>query len=309
MSEDTIQSLALELAASRVAAEPEQTEKEPEGQAEQAPTEEPEQVEDQSEEVESTEEFIEFAADGATHKATLDELKKLAAGGLNYTRKMQELPERAKAEAEKIVQERTKALESERASLLEKIATAESFYNQPFVTDAQLDQLIQDGDTETYLKVTRQEEQRKRILATLQADRQKVLDAKAKEEQEQFKQAAINHTQQLFEKMPELKDPAAQTKLAAYLKSNGLSEQEISNFIDHRGLIIAEKARRFDELSGGKLEPVRKDPPKVIKKVGATINKQTYTQRDLEESKARFEKSGDLRDAANLLLKMRQTGV
>lgn len=308
---DTLQSLAQELVASRIEAEPAQeTKEQPIEQAPEASIEEHEQGEDQSEEeVESPEDLIEFAADGGTHKAKLDEIKRLAAAGLNYTRKMQELPERAKIEADKIVQERTKSLEVDRTRTLEACDLVEGFYGKPFVTAEQLDQLIQDGDTETYLKLSRQEEKRKEILSTAKAERQKIIDKKAAEEKEQLHQSAINHTQQLFEKMPELKDQAAQNKLASYLKSSGLSDQEIASFIDHRGLIIAEKARRFDELSGGKIEPVRKDPPKVIKKVGATVNRQTYTQKDIEDSRSKFEKSGNLRDAANLLLKMRPTGV
>lgn len=302
-SNEDIQRLAQELVANRIATEPKAEEP-----VEQAPASTEEQVdEDQSKEVETSEEeqYIDYMANGLPRKAPYKKAQELLAGEFNYTKRMQELPELVKVETNKAIEERTREIVANRNRLLESCDMVENFYGKPFVTDTHLDQLIQDGNTEEYLRLTRQEEKRREILSTAKAERQKAIDAKTAEEKEQLHQAAINHTQQLFEKMPELKDQQAQTKLAAYLKSSGLTDHEVATFIDHRGLIIAEKARRYDELSSGKVEPIRKDPPKVIKKVGATANKQTYTQKDVEESTGKLMKSGKLRDAAALYLKLK----
>ena len=277
-------------------------------QAGEQPVEEIEQAVEEGQAEEATEEqpdLIELKANGDIHKLSLDEIKELASKGFDYTRKTQELSERSKADAERIADERTKGLQEERKRLIEAADMMEVYYAKPFVTPEQLDQLIQDGDTEGYLRLTRQEEKRKEILDAARSERKKIADTEAKAQQEQFNQAAIQHTEKLFEKMPELKDSENQKRLAQYLSKNGLSNDEIQKFIDHRGLIIAEKARRYDELSGGKIEPVRKDPPKVIKKVGAAVNKQTYVTKDLDESFTKLSQSGNLRDAASLLLKMR----
>lgn len=282
------------------------------GQAEEQPAEEKEQVVEDgqsAQEAEEQQDLIELRAIGETHKFSLDQIKELASKGLDYTRKTQELSDRAKIEAEKIVNERTKEVQAERNRLLESCDLLESFYGKPFTTAEQLDQLIQDGDTETYLKLTRQEEKRKEILETAKKERQKIHEAKSAEYQEQLKQQAIQHTQLLFEKMPELREQPNQERLAKFLEKSGLSREEIQNFVDHRGLIIAEKARRYDELSTGKAEPVKQAPPKVIRKVGATVNKQTYVQSDLDAAAQKLAEKGNVRDAASLYLKMRQKGV
>lgn len=276
------------------------------------PTEEPLAEEQEVEEGQATQEaedqqdLIEFQAVGETHKLTLNEIKELASKGLDYTRKTQELSERAKTEAEKIVQQRTVALEAEKKRLFDATDMIESFYGKPFVTTEQLDELINSGQTEEYLRLSRQEEKRKEILAQARSERQKITDTEAKAKEEQLKQSAIQHTQMLFEKMPELKQEENQKKLASYLAKSGLSNEEIQNFVDHRGLIIAEKARRYDELKNGKLEPEKKDPPKVIRKVGSSVSKQTYTEKDLQAAKERLAKTGNLRDAVALYAKAKQ---
>lgn len=264
------------------------------------------EVEGQSvEEAEEQQQLFELKAAGGTHKLSLDEMKQLASKGLDYTKKTMELSERVKTEGERMVQERAAALDAKNR-LLEAADTIEGLYGKPIATQEQLDQLIQDGDTETYIRVQRQEEKRKEILQLARNRRQEIIDAEAKAKQEQFHKDATNHTQLLFERMPELKESANQQKLAVYLLKSGLSNQEIETFIDHRGLIIAEKARRYDELSNGKTAPVKKDPPKVIKKVGASFDKKTYSQKEIEEATARLAKTGNLRDAAALELKIRQ---
>jgi hypothetical protein len=298
---EDIQKFAQELVTKNLAAA--------EGQVEEQPSEDTEEVVEESqseEEAQEQQDLIELKAVGETHQYTLDQIKELASKGLDYTRKTQELSERAKSEADKIVLERTSALEIERKRLFDAVDNIEGMYGRPFVTQEQLDQLIHEGDTDTYLKLSRQEEKRKEILANARSERQRLQDEKAKADAEQFNKDAINHTQILFDKMPELKDKGNQEKLAQYLAKAGLTPKEISKFIDHRGLILAEKARRYDELSGGKLEAVKKDPPKVIKKVGATVNKQTYTEKDIDAAKAKLSQSGNLRDAAALMLKLRK---
>lgn len=302
MSSEDIHKLAQELVASRMAGQTD----EPTEQAE-ASVEEQEADEGQStQEAEEQQELIELKAVGETHKYTIEQLKELASKGLDYTRKTQEIPERVKQETERQVLERTQEVQAERKRLLESCDMIESFYGKPFVTAEQLDQLIQDGNTDEYLRLSRQEEKRREIIDKAKAERQKVLDAEAKHNQDQFKQAAMQHTQLLFEKMPELRDQAALTKLASYLKNAGFTGGEIESFIDHRGLMIAEKARRYDELSASKGKPVEKEAPKVIKKVGATVNKQSYTQKDIEETRSKLTKTGSLRDAASLYMKMQQ---
>lgn len=284
-----------------------ESKEEPVGQTQEEPTEEQEVEEGQStQEAEEQQDLIELKAAGESRKYTLDELKELASKGFDYTRKTQELSERVKTETEKEVNQRTAALEAEKKRLLDATDMIESFYGKPFVTPEQLDELINSGQSDEYLRLSRQEEKRKEILAQARSERNKITETEAKAKEEQLKQAAIQHTQMLFEKMPELKQEENQKKLANYLSKSGLSNEEIQNFVDHRGLMIAEKARRYDELKNGKLEPEKKDPPKVIRKVGSSVNKQTYTEKDLQVARDRLIQTGHLRDAAALYLKAKQ---
>lgn len=67
--------------------------------------------------------------------------------------------------------------------------------------------------------------------------------------------------QKLLERLPEWKDEekaqAGKTKLVKYLQNEGLSESELSNVTDHRLLVMAEKARRYDEINS-KSKPSKK---------------------------------------------------
>lgn len=283
-----------------------------EGQASEQPLEEQSTQQDVEEgqsaqDTEEQQDYIEFMADGATHKASIDEIKELASKGLNYTRKTQELAERVKTETEKKVQERTQALESERKRILDSVDMLEGLYDRPFVTTEQLDKLIAEGDYDEYHRLNHQETKRKEILEKARTERQKIHEAKAKESQEQFRNYAIQQTEILINKMPELKVTENQEKLAKYLVNSGFNNDEIQNFVDSRGLMIAEKARRYDELSKSKVtEPVRNAPPKVIRKVGSSVSKQTYTEKELQTTQDRLKSSGNLRDAASLILQLQQ---
>lgn len=81
---------------------------------------------------------------------------------------------------------------------------------------------------------------------------QQVLNSQAQQQQlAYFQQLAQQQEQQLKEARTDLQDPSKwqefRTELRKYLMDFGYSEQQVSGTIDHKDILIADKARQWDE--------------------------------------------------------------
>lgn len=66
----------------------------------------------------------------------------------------------------------------------------------------------------------------------------------------------------MAEAFPELASDAGRKQLHGYLtQSAGFSPEEVATAADHRLAVLAEKARRYDEMTGGKRKSTPKIPP------------------------------------------------
>lgn len=113
--------------------------------------------------------------------------------------------------------------------------------------------------------------------------------------------------EQLVSKLQESKlgdwNEAAQKRLATYLTSSGFNPQEVSQAYDHRLVILAEKARLYDEskkVTDKVVEKVLKAPKKVLKPK-STPNPANVQRGKLNQLKGRLKQTGHIKDAAALL--------
>lgn len=122
-------------------------------------------------------------------------------------------------------------------------------------------------DPATYVALKAQYDQR---IAAVQGAVSEIEAIRQQNTQRQTEQEAEYHRTQreaLLTAVPELKDPAKlegfARGIADYLKSNGFDDETIRDTADHRAWLIADKARKWDELQKAKATVVdKKTPPK-----------------------------------------------
>lgn len=281
---------------------------------EEAPNEEKEGLlttEESTEEVETDQQEtgkIKIEVDGKELEVDQDELlkgyKEYLKGETrqeNLTKSFQEA-----AEIRKAAEARTKEFESllpvakeyeERLAILDKVLEA------PPIDFQTLNELLQSGDTEEYLKKKAELEdwQMKKVAVRQQQQQVKQLLSEAQLKQMQTQQATEREL--LNKNYPELKKRENSDKLVKYLtEAYGYTPQDLKLVIDHRNFIIADKARKYDELQL-KASESKKVPntPKVIKKGAATVPVD-YKQDGYKRAFNQLRSSGSVNDAAELLL-------
>lgn len=133
---------------------------------------------------------------------------------------------------------------------------------------------------------------------------QKELQQKSTEE---FQKILQEEQAKLVSVIPEFADEtkAKQLKqeMREFLNGAGFSDQDISGIHDHRHVLIIRDAMKYRALQGKKPELTKKviNLPKVLKP-GAAKSRNEIQQEQLRQKLTRLKKSGDLKDAASLLL-------
>lgn len=127
-------------------------------------------------------------------------------------------------------------------------------------------------------------------VQALQQAQQQIVAARQETEAKQAQELQSYYMQQreaLVAARPELSDPAKLNafgeKVANYLNGLGFTPQEIAQTNDHRALLVAEKARMWDELQKAKTTAeAKKVPPKsapTLKPKAAEPNPRATTKR------------------------------
>lgn len=120
----------------------------------------------------------------------------------------------------------------------------------------------------------------------------------------QLREVAQREFESLLDKRPELKDRSALEKfhrdIRDYAVSIGYKPEEYDNNIDHRNVLILEKAMLYDKAQKAKAEAVAKPVPKV-QTPGTSQGKADKAAEERAALLKRAERTGDLRDYARLL--------
>lgn len=129
------------------------------------------------------------------------------------------------------------------------------------------------------------------------------------QQQEQMNALLLKEREALIAADPEYGNaeqaPVKMQRLRSYLQGQGFSEQEVANAADHRLILMAEKARLWDE-SQAAAAPLKKRVVKVAKagKPGARQSKAEQQHDATRELRTRLRKSGHVDDAAALISQM-----
>jgi hypothetical protein len=258
-------------------------------QTDQGETQEPETDIPQGEMTEGEEEQVdtdgqdgelyEVTVDGKKAKVTLDELVKGYQLEAHYTQKSQKLAEERKA------------LDSERGVLsginqkfekLNDVVTYLQEANQ--VLEATLPpepslELAERSPSE-YIKQTKLREQALRNLG--------VINSRMQQTRQQAQQIVAElqqyGAQVIQQKMPELLTQEGRSNLYGYLQTNyGYSPEDVNKNTDPNLFILAEKARRWDDMQSKTLKPdyikskAVKDKPKALNRVKQAEHQEAYS--------------------------------
>lgn len=172
----------------------------------------------------------------------------------------------------------------------------------PPITIEALNQLLEDGDTEGYLRKKAELEQWQTKKLAVRSQQEEL--ARFMSEAQLKKLATLQQQERelLRKNFPDLAKEDNAAKLSEYLVGYGFSPQELAQVVDHRNFIIAEKARRWDELQA-KAKEVKPTPniPKVVKK-GVAPTSSDYSAEKYKKAMGNLRKSGSIHDAVAALL-------
>lgn len=233
-------------------------------------------------------------------KAQIAEAHKSGLRQADYTKKTTELAEQRKAaEAE------TAKAREERNQYMQGLQRAQAVLETQLQEQQQIDwPKLLESDPVEYLKQQHLAQTRQAQLQQTYQQRQQ-LEAQAKAEHDSaLKAHAESQREELIAKIPEWKDPekmkAGATELREYLKTQGLTEQEIYSVIDHRAIVQSYKAMKYDQMMAKAKAAAKKidnTPQRVLRPTGGESNQ-------LDRRTASFQKlqkTGRVEDAAGAI--------
>ena len=117
--------------------------------------------------------------------------------------------------------------------------------------------------------------------------------------------AAQEEHKKLVQVLPEWSDNEARGKLAtdlwSYATTQGFTENELNEVIDHRQFLVLMKAKKYDDLQNADVKSKKiRNKPKVIRAGKGTNKKQTASSKRNVQMK-RLRQTGHVDDAATLL--------
>ena len=298
---------------------PETEEAEPAEEEESQPIEEDESLEEESEESEEDSEETDNRAEegedlyavtinGEEHTIPLDELLKGYSRHSDYTRKTQELSEQRKgmeqhynqwgAEIQQIQAERQQYVNALQNVVENSMGALDQFGTVDW------ESLKNENPLEYITKRDEFRDTQERVRQ-VQFEQQQTHQAYQQESQRNHKRVLNEEHGKLVNALPEWKEAESRQKLGseikAYAISQGYSQEEIKSLVDHRSLLVLNKAMKFDKASSPDVVQKKvKNKPRVIR-AGSPRTKSDVGKQKRTTKMKRLRSSGHVDDAASIL--------
>jgi len=286
--------------------EPEETEEEVEEGAEEESPEDEEEAEE--EEVEESTVYT-VKVNGQDMEVSEDELIRGYSRQSDYTQKTQELAEyrRQMDQGAQHLQDEIAQTQQARAQYTDAVATAiESNYSH-LQNFANIDwERLKTEDREEYL--TKRDEYRQAEDQINQL-KQKHAEASQQQQQEDAQQHQVilqEEHQKMVNILPQWAEPETQRALAKsvteFAISKGYTQEELSQLVDHRSILVLMQAKAYEDLTRKQTEVRKKkvkNKPKVVK-TKAKKDKSDKAQAVRAERMKRLAQTGHVTDAAGL---------
>ena len=300
---------------------PETEEAKPTEEEESQPVEEDESFEEESEEEaeeESEEESEEtdgeeeelyaVTVNGEEVAVSLDELLSGYSRQSDYTRKTQEvandrkemeaLQQQYNSEVQQIQQERQQYMEALTNIIAGQGSELEKFANINW------DELRETDPIEYVTTRERYRETQEKIQSMQHQQAQTAQVQQAQMNQARHEMLKVERGK-LVEALPEWDEPGTQKELAntlqSYAKTQGFTQEELTELIDHRSILVLLKAHKYDQLQNSDVKSKKlKNKPKVIRSGTGTTSKGTSKSKRAAKMK-RLQSSGHVDDAVSIL--------
>ena len=298
---------------------PETEEAEPAEEEESQPVEEDESLEEESEESEEDSEETDNRAEegedlyavtinGEEHTIPLDELLKGYSRHSDYTRKTQELSEQRRnieahhnqwnAEIQQIQTERQQYVNALQNVVENSMGALDQFATVDW------ESLKNENPLEYITKRDEFRETQERVRQ-VQFQQQQTHQAYQQEAQRNHKRVLQEEHGKLVDVLPEWKEAESRQKLGseikAYAISQGYSPEEIKSLVDHRSLLVLNKAMKFDKASSPDVVQKKvKNKPRVIR-AGSPRTKSDVGKQKRTTKMKRLRQTGHVDDAVSLL--------
>ena len=302
-------------------ATPETEEAQPAEEEESQPVEEDESLEEEleedseEEESESTDERSEeeetlyaVTVNGEEHTIPLDELLKGYSRHSDYTRKTQELSEQRRqisahhqqwsAEVQQIQTERQQYV-----TALQNVVENSAGALDQFAT-VDWESLKNDNPLEYITKRDEFRETQDKVRQA-QFQQQQAHQAHQQESQRTHQRVLQEEHGRLVEALPEWQEAETRKKLGseikAYALTQGYTQEEIQSLLDHRSLLVLNKAMKFDKASSPDVVQKKvKNKPRVIR-AGSPRTKSDVGKQKRTTKMKRLRNTGHVDDAVSIL--------
>jgi hypothetical protein len=258
-----------------------------------------EEAESQEEEVEELPKYR-VKVSGEEVEVSLDELLNGYSRTADYQKKTQSLAEQRKA------------VEADRVKIDEAAKTRETYAQRLQVIEQLLQQQDQNQDLASlksedpiaYAVAMGEKMERDKQLQAVQMERQRVQQEQQSHQQAQLQKHIQAEQAKLVEAIPEFKDDVkaevVRRDIRNYAKSQGFTDQELSQVYDSRAVLALYKAAQYDKLMAGKGVTSKKvaNAPKTIRP--GTSNPQSSENETVKKDRAALRQSGNKKDAARL---------
>jgi len=286
--------------------EPEEAEEEvEEGTEEESPEDEEEAEEEEVEE--ST--VYTVKVNGQDMEVSEDELIRGYSRQSDYTQKTQELAEyrRQLDQGAQHLQAEIAQTQQARAQYTDAVATAiESNYSH-LQNFANVDwERLKTEDREEYLTKRDEYRQAEDSINQLKQKHAEASQQQQQEEAQQHQQMLQEEHHKMVSILPQWAEPETQRALAKsvteFALSKGYTQEELSQLIDHRSILVLMQAKAYEDLTRKQTEVRKKkvkNKPKVVK-TKAKKDKSDKVQAVRAERMKRLAQTGHVTDAAGL---------
>lgn len=249
---------------------------------------------------EQEEELYTITVDGEESQVTLDELQAGYRRQADYTRKTQQLAE----ERNQFTQE-SQQVQQEREQY-KNLVTALGDKLKDMTGDEPDWQKMASEDPAGYVQQKAAWDQRQTQIQAAEQEKQRLQDEDTQKQQQGFEQYMQHQRQSLLTAKPELSEPEKATAFFSgvnqYAKSQfGFTDQELGQVLDHRFLLMAEKAMQFDQMQKTGKPVVKKLKQRAPLKPGARKQDRPAASTAQRKAQNRLERTGSTRDAASLI--------
>jgi hypothetical protein len=250
--------------------------------------------------------FYAVKIDGEEYEVSLDELRSGYQRQKDYTKKTQALAEDRKATTAKSAQ-----LEQLHNEYLNQAQLANELLNRDLKVYEGVDwEGLKQTDPIAFMQKRIELQDLQSQQNNLQEQAQQAQKMRQDTQAQEFQEYVKGQQEAVNAQFPDWKDTDKreehQTKLAAFARAEGFTDEELASVVSARDLKILDMARKFSEMKKSQKGAAKKVRPAIRKvaKAQSKPAKGTSRRKKVEARQESLRKSGSLRDAAALMYEM-----